>query len=99
MSPDDWVALDQELVEARGAIQRVRELHTPVKRWQDSPESTYSWDTEREALDWGDGETATYFEVCGHCAEMEMRHADGVVDYPREALWPCTTIRALDGTA
>lgn len=83
-----------------GPVGRVRELHTPVKRWQDAPDSSWSWDTEEEARAEMESDTdpVSFFEVCSHCAELEMEHAADFADY-RESLWPCPTMRALDGAA
>jgi hypothetical protein len=76
------------------AVEAVLDLHGTEKRWQPHPDCEYSWDTEDEARDEIDGEgDPTFFEVCGHCGELEMRN-DTAADY-RDSIWPCDTVRKI----
>lgn len=87
--------------EAHDALGRVRELHTPEKRWQiDITEGSY--DSREDAIeDWCecDGECRcepVYFEVCAECGRIESGDDDREWSY-RESIWPCATAKALAG--
>lgn len=77
-----------------GQLAKARELHQPERRYTpDGGESSYA--TFEEAADAHDGTfvEVTHFDVCSHCASMEL--GDGyTLDY-RESLWPCKDAVAL----
>lgn len=94
------------LDEAKATIARVRELHTPETRWQTHPDQEWSYDSAEEALDddldLTEADLHTFL-ICAECGRIEMspeQHGDldGLLGLSYlEALWPCTTSRALDG--
>jgi hypothetical protein len=80
--------------ELEGQLAKARGLHNPVLRYTPDGGET-SYDTEAEAAEvyTGTFEPVTTFEVCSHCASIEMGD-DGDRDY-RESLWPCEDAKAL----
>lgn len=87
----------------------VRKLHAPQTRWMPGEDSECSFATWDEAAEWltDRGETAAnvdtaivQFVICRHCGDLEswMMRENGEYGWGyREALWPCATVRALDG--
>lgn len=93
-----------QLAEARrerdalqGQLAKARELHQPERRYTpDDGETSYA--TYSDAADASfDGSgtpvSVTFFEVCSHCASIEM--AEGCDHQYKESLWPCEDARAL----
>lgn len=74
-----------------GQLATARALHRPERRYTpDDGETSYA--TYSEAADAsfdGTGRPAmvTFFEVCSHCASIEM--AEGCDHQYKESLWPC----------
>lgn len=77
------------------AVDRVRALHRPENRYSDS-----SRDTAEEAAENGDIDVADVecWQVCSHCGDLEERNAGDAWDF-LDAIWPCASIRALDGAS
>jgi len=86
--------LSARVEELEGQLAKARALHQPVLRYTPDGGET-SYDTEAEAAEvyTGTFEPVTTFEVCSHCASVEMGD-DGDRDY-RESLWPCEDAKAL----
>jgi hypothetical protein len=80
-----------------GQLAKARELHQPERRYTpDDGETAYA--TYSEAADAsfdgvGTPVSVTFFEVCSHCASIEM--AEGCDHQYKESLWPCEDARAL----
>ena len=86
------------------AVEAVRALHQPERRYLPYEGADVSYDTAEEAavdLDHAmtlDPASMPYFDLCAHCKVIEDSPCDG--ECTREAgylasLWPCPTIRAL----
>jgi hypothetical protein len=89
-------ALDQAASD-RAALERVRALHHAETRWSVDDSQT-SHDSREEALEWGDEEYLTTFEVCAHCGAIEAESHDGQDGEDWQyltSIWPCATARAL----
>jgi hypothetical protein len=93
--------------ERDAALERVRELHKPEKRWT-HPDWTGSFDTREEAAEYDYDEAmgadhksqVDHFEICAECGRIEgaqLRDVGEVWDY-RESLWPCKTAAAITAT-
>jgi len=83
--------LQERLDTAEGRLARHAALHTPVRRYTPDDGET-SYDTYSDAAGasfTGNGTPVgvTFFEVCQHCADIEM--AEGCEHDYRESLWPC----------
>jgi hypothetical protein len=81
---------------AEGQLAKWREIHKPERRYTpDDGETSYA--TYPEAADasfdgTGTPRSVTFFEVCSHCASLEM--AEGCEHDYRESLWPCKDAEA-----
>ena len=81
----------------QGQLDKARALHQPERRYTpDDGETSYA--TYSEAADasfdgTGTPVSVTFFEVCAHCASIEM--AEGCEHDYRESLWPCKDAIAL----
>lgn len=76
-------------------VAAVDAIHTPERRYSpDDGESSYATAEEAAEAEEGTPVTVTHFDVCSHCASLEL--GDGyTLDY-RESLWPCKTRRDMD---
>jgi len=81
----------------QGQLDKARALHQPERRYTpDDGETSYA--TYSEAADAsfdgvGTPRSVTFFEVCSHCASIEM--AEGCEHDYKESLWPCADAVAL----
>jgi len=96
----------------QAAIDAVKALHKPEKRWMPYEGAGVSFDTEREAIEAMDdvdlgvvalesiAENGTpFFEVCAECKHIEDSPCEGECTLEagyRECIWPCRTIAALE---
>ena len=85
--------------EMQDVIQRVRDLHRKVTRWGNEDMSISA---EEHAENEAEGEWPELdpFDVCAECARIEMSAEQRGDDHDLcylESVWPCTTIKALDG--
>ncbi|MEU5157343.1 hypothetical protein [Glycomyces sp. NPDC021274] len=82
---------------AEGRLAKWREIHQPERRYTpDDGETSYATYAESADASFdgvGTPRSVTFFEVCSHCASLEMAEGCGH-DY-KESLWPCETARAL----
>lgn len=85
----------QEVPRLVAALTAVLDMHKPVRRYQESPDSDCSYDSaELVAELWEvDVSSVTHFEVCAHCGPLEMATDDG--GCYEASLWPCDTYRAV----
>jgi hypothetical protein len=93
---EENASLQGRLDTAEGQLAKWREIHQPERRYTpDDGETSYA--TYLEAADdysagSGTPVSVTFFEVCSHCASIEMVEGCGH-DY-RESLWPCKDAEA-----
>jgi hypothetical protein len=83
-----------DLPAALDAIDRVHALHTVEERCHDG---SGEWSVAR--ADWDREYEPEVFLICSHCGRIEMRESQGESEFASylDALWPCATVRALDG--
>jgi hypothetical protein len=101
----------QAMTQLLATLEAVSALHQPVKRWMPYEGAGVSYDTEQDAIEATEDcdlnsvamqELAEngmpYFEVCGHCQDIEDSPCEGECTLEagyRESLWPCPTVRAI----